>query len=69
MRLRVFVSPLRSYRGIVGLKKSYHLRTKMVRDGKGDQVTDLHSVLGRWGNHFSQLLNVYGVIGVRQREI
>jgi len=40
----------------------------MVRDEKGGLVTDLHSILGRWGNHFFQLLNVHGVIDIRQRE-
>jgi len=30
---------------------------------------DRHSILARWKNHFSQLLNVHGVNDVRQREI
>jgi len=32
-------------------------------------VTDSHSILARWMNHFSQLLNVHGVSDVRQTEI
>ena len=32
-------------------------------------VTDSPSFLGRWGNHFSQLLNVREVSDVRQTEI
>ena len=32
-------------------------------------VTDSHSILARWMNHFSHLLNVHGVIDVRQTEI
>ena len=32
-------------------------------------VTDSHSILGRWRNHFSQLLNVHGVNDVWQTEI
>ena len=32
-------------------------------------VTDCHSILERWRNHFSQLLNVHGVNDVRQTEI
>jgi len=28
-----------------------------------------HSILARWRNHFFQLLNVHGVIDVRQAEI
>jgi len=31
--------------------------------------TDSRSILGRWRNHFSQLLNVFGVNDVRQTEI
>ena len=36
---------------------------------KGDMVTDCHSILARWRNHFSQLLNVHGVNDVRQTEM
>jgi len=32
-------------------------------------VADSHSVLARWRNHLSQLLNVHGVNVGRQREI
>jgi hypothetical protein len=32
-------------------------------------VTDAHSILTRYRNHFSQVLNVHGVIDVRQTEI
>ena len=32
-------------------------------------VTDSHSILARWRNHFSQLSNVNGVSDVRQTEI
>ena len=32
-------------------------------------VTDFHSILARWRNHFSQLLYVHGVSDVRQTEI
>jgi hypothetical protein len=44
-------------------------RTNTVKDEKGDLVTDSHSILFRWRNHFSELLNVYGVIDFRQTEI
>jgi hypothetical protein len=37
-----------------------------MKDEKGDSVTVSHSILARWRNHFSQLLNVYGF---RQTEI
>ena len=32
-------------------------------------ATDSHSILARWKNHFSQLLNVHGVNDVRQTDI
>jgi len=32
-------------------------------------VTDFHSILARWRNHFSQLLNICGVNDVGQTEI
>ena len=32
-------------------------------------VADSHSILAKWRNHFSQLLNVHGVSDVRQTEI
>ena len=54
------------YRGISDFKKDYQPRTNIVRDEKADLVTDIHSILARWRNHFSQLLNVHGVNDVRQ---
>ena len=36
---------------------------------KGDMVTDLHSILARWRNHFSQLLNVHGIKHVGKTEL
>jgi hypothetical protein len=35
----------------------------------GDLVTDSYSILARWRNHFSQLLNVHVVNDLRQTEI
>jgi len=55
--------------GINKFKKSYQLRTNIVRDERGDLVTDCYSILARWRNHFSQLLIVHGVNDVRQAEI
>jgi len=57
------------YRGISDFKKVYQPRTNIVKDEKGDLVADSHSILARWRNHFSQLLNVHGVNDVRQTEI
>jgi hypothetical protein len=42
---------------------------ELVKDEMGDLVTDSHSILARWKNYFSQLLNVHGVNDVRQTEI
>jgi len=41
------------YRGKSDLKKGYHPRIDIVKDGKGDLVADCHSILGRCRNHFS----------------
>ena len=46
------------YRGISDSKKGYHSRTNIVKYEKGDLVADSHSILARWRNLFSQLLNV-----------
>jgi len=34
-----------------------------------DLIADSHSILARWGKHFSQLLNIHGVNEVRQTEL
>jgi len=57
------------YRNISDFKKGYQPRTNIVKDEKGDLGTDCHSILTRWRNHLSELLNVLGVNDVRQREI
>ena len=57
------------YRGINDFKKGYQPRTIIVKDKKGDLVADSHSIMARWRNYFSQLLNVNGVNDVRQAEI
>jgi len=57
------------YNGISDFKKVYHSRTNIVRSQKGFLVAGSHRIVARWGNHFSQLLNMHGVNDVRQREI
>jgi len=57
------------YRGINEFKKGYQPRCNIVKDEKGDLVADTHSIVGRWRNYFSQLLNVHGVNDIRQTEI
>ena len=57
------------YRGINDFKKGYQPTTLIIKDEKGDLVADSHSIMTRWRNYFSQLLNVRGVNDVRQAEI
>jgi hypothetical protein len=40
-----------------------------VKVDKCDLVADSNSILARWRNYFSQILNVHGVNDVRQTEI
>ena len=53
----------------MNLERVTQLRTNIVRDVKGDLVADFHSILNKQQNHFSQLLNVFGIYYVRQTEI
>jgi hypothetical protein len=57
------------YRGISDCKKGYQTITNVVKDKKGDLVTDSHSILAWWRSHFSLLLNVHGINYVRLTEI
>jgi len=57
------------YRCINDFKKGYQLKTNIIKDQKGDLVADPYSILARWRNYFSQLLNVHGVNNVRHREL
>jgi len=50
-------------------KKGYQPRTIIVKDKKGEFVADPHSIMARWRNYFSQLLNVNEYNDVRQAEI
>ena len=57
------------YRGINDYKQGYQPRCNIEKDEKGDLFADSHSILARWRNYFSQILNVHGVNDVRQTEI
>jgi hypothetical protein len=57
------------YRGIGDFKKGYQPRTNMVKNEKGDVVADSHSIVVRWRNYFSHLLNAHVDSDVRQTEI
>ena len=56
-------------RGISDLKNGYQPRTKIVKNEKGELLTDCHSILTRWRYHFSHLFNLCGVSDVRQIEM
>ena len=51
------------------LAKDYQPRTNTVQNEKGDLVTNPHSTVARWRNHFSQLMNIHGVNDIRQTAI
>ena len=55
------------YKGINEFKKCY--QPIIVKNEKGDLVADYHSILARWRNHLSQLLNIHGVKDGGQTEI
>jgi len=55
--------------GFNDVKKGYQPRRGIVKDEKGDLVADSHSIMTRWRNYFSQILNVHGVSEARQAEI
>jgi len=40
------------YRSINDFKKGFQPRTNIVKDEKGNLITDSHRALGRWRNHF-----------------
>ena len=69
-KLTVRLSDIRDlYRGINDMKKGYQPRTRIVKHEKGDLVADSHSIMVRWRNYFTQILNVLGVSDVRPAEI
>jgi hypothetical protein len=44
-------------------------RNNLVKDENGDLPAESHSILNRWKNYVSQLLNVHNVSDVRQIEV
>jgi hypothetical protein len=57
------------YRSINDFKNGYQSRTIIVKGEKVDKIADPHSIMARWRNYFTQVLNVHVVSGVRQAEI
>ena len=66
VRLKIHIRDL--YRGISHFKKGYQPKTNIVKDETGDLVTGSYSILARWRDNFSYLLNEHGVHDVRQTE-
>jgi hypothetical protein len=60
---------IKNIRDLYRCIKCYHPTTNIVKDEKGDLLTEPHSVLASWRNHFSQQLNVHGVNDIRQTEM
>ena len=57
------------YRGINDFKRGYQHRTNIVKDEQGDLAADTYSIVARWKNYFSQLMNVQGGNDVTHTEI
>jgi hypothetical protein len=51
------------------VKKGYQPRTGIVKDKTSDLVAVSNSIMSSWRNYFFQILNVHGVINVRQAKI
>jgi hypothetical protein len=52
----------------IGTSEGYQPRTNVVKGEKCDLVSDCHSILARWWNQFSQLLNVHGINIDKQKQ-
>jgi hypothetical protein len=53
------------HRSINEFKNGYSHRRNLIKDEKGDLFADSHSILNRWKNYFSQLLNVHMVSDIQ----
>ena len=49
------------YKSINNFKNIYQTRINIVEAVKDDVVTDSHTILFRWKNYFSQLINVHEI--------
>jgi hypothetical protein len=56
------------YREVNGFKVGHQPGSDLIKDENGDLLVDSHSILNRWKKNFCQLLNVHGIIDVRQTE-
>ncbi len=62
-------SKIKNIRGISDFKKGYQRRTNVVKDEKSDLVADSYSIVAKWRDYFSQLLNVHGVNDIKHTDI
>jgi hypothetical protein len=53
----------------MNFKKAYQPRSNLVKEECGDLLANSHSILNRWKNYFSQLMNVHRVSGVRRIKV
>jgi hypothetical protein len=57
------------YVGTNEFKKGYQPKINIIKNENGNLIADTQSVLNRWKNFFSQVLNIRGVHDVRQNDI
>jgi hypothetical protein len=57
------------YRCINEFKEGYQPKINAIKDENGNLQADPPSVLNRWKHFFNQLLNMYGVHDVRQKDV
>jgi len=70
LTVRQIISDLyRGIRGGISDLKVYQPSINIVWNEKVDLITDSHSILARWRNHFCQLFSVHGFSDVKQTEI
>jgi hypothetical protein len=57
------------YHAINEFKKGNHPKNNVAKDKNGDLLAAFHTILNRWKNYFSELLNVHRVSDVGQMDI
>ena len=56
-------------RDTIDFKNGYQPKNNIVKEEKGNLVTDSHTVLARWKKNFSQLFIVHELNGFRQTAV
>ena len=57
------------YKGIKDFKKGYHPRVNVIKNQNKELLADSNSILNRWKDYFSQLLNMHEDNDVGEIEI